>query len=246
MGATRTALVTGASQGIGRAAALALSRAGVRVFGAARRTELIDALSGEAEAAGGHPIASLHWDMRAPGAARALADAALADHAIDILVNAAGASRPVAMDSADAEWEEAMRIGFFAPRELAVALLPGMRAGGWGRIINVTGTSEPQFLSASTPAKAALHIWSKGASLEVAREGVTINCIQPGRIRSEQIMRRYPTPERERALAETLPMRRLGEAEEVAAAILFFASPGASYVSGVVLPVDGSFRRFAY
>lgn len=100
------------------------------MIGAARRTELIDALSGEAEAAGGRLIASLRWDMRAPGAARTLADAALASGTIDILVNAAGASRPVAIDSPDAEWEEAMRIGFFAPRELAVALLPGMRARG--------------------------------------------------------------------------------------------------------------------
>ena len=243
----RTALVTGASQGIGRAAALALARAGVHVIGAARRTELINALSREALAAGGEPIASLRWDMTAPGAARALAAEALAlAGGIDILVNAAGASRPVALDSADAEWEDAMRVGFFAPRELAVALLTGMRARGWGRVINVTGTSEPLFLSASTPAKAALHIWSKGASLEVAREGVTINCLQPGRIRSEQLMRKYPTAEHERAFAETLPMGRLGEAEEVAAAIAFLASPAASYVSGVVLPVDGSFRRFAY
>lgn len=240
----RTALVTGASQGIGRAVALALAGAGVRVFGAARRTELIDALPAPLQ---GLAIASLRWDMSLPGAALTLAEQALAAAgAIDILVNAAGASRPVAIDAPDADWEDAMRVGFSAPRELATALLPGMRARGWGRVINVTGTSEPQFLSASTPAKAALHIWSKGASLETARDGVTINCIQPGRIRSEQLMRKYPTPEHERAFAETLPMGRLGEAEEVAAAVLFLASPAASYVSGVVLPVDGSFRRFAY
>lgn len=244
----RTALVTGASQGIGRASALALAKAGVRVIGAARRTGLINALSAEAVAAGAPPIASLPFDMAVPGAARTLAAAAeaVAGGAINILVNAGGASRPVAMDSPDELWGDAMRIGFLAPRELTHALLPAMRATGWGRVITVTGTSEPQFLSASTPAKAALHVWSKGISLEVARDGVTVNCIQPGRIRSEQLMRKFPTPADERAYADGLPMGRLGEASELAAAVLFLASADAAYISGAVLPVDGSFRRFAF
>ncbi|MDZ4077597.1 MULTISPECIES: SDR family NAD(P)-dependent oxidoreductase [Hydrocarboniphaga] len=244
----RTALVTGASQGIGRAIALALSLAGVRVIGAARRSALIDALSEQAQSAGGRPIDSLGFDMAEPGASRSLAAAAvdLAGGAIDILVNAGGASRPIALQSPDAEWNEAMQIGFFSPRELTHALLPGMCARNWGRVVSITGTSEPQFLSASTPAKAALHAWSKGVSLEVARNGVTLNCIQPGRIRSEQLMRRLPTPDDERRYAEQLPMGRLGEAEELAAAALFLVSSEAAYVSGVVLPVDGSFRRFAF
>lgn len=244
----RTALVTGASQGIGRASALALARSGVRVIGAARRTDMIDALSEEAVAAGGQAIASLPFDMREPGAGAALARAAeqAAGGAIDILVNAGGASRPVALETPDSEWEEAMRVGFFTPRELTHALLPGMRARRWGRVVTVTGTSEPLFLSASTPAKAALHVWSKGVSILVARDGVTLNCVQPGRIRSEQLMRKFPTPEHEREFARALPAGRIGEAEELAAAVLFLASEEASYVSGVVLPVDGSFRRFAY
>lgn len=243
-----TALVTGASQGIGRASALALARAGVQVIGAARRTTLIDALSEESLASGGPPIASLPFDMSVPGASQLLAKEAerLAGGVIDILVNAGGASRPTSLDSPAEEWEDAMRVGFFAPRELTVALLPNMRAKGWGRVITITGTSEPQFLSASTPAKAALHIWSKGVSLEVAREGVTVNCIQPGRIRSEQIMRKFPTPAHEREFAERLPMGRLGEAHELAAAVLFLASSQAAYISGAILPVDGSFRRFAF
>lgn len=244
----RSALVTGASQGIGRASALALAKAGIRVIGAARRIELIEALSAEAVAAGGAPIEMLPYDMAEPGAARDLASRAeeRIGGAIDILVNAAGASRPITIDAPDALWDEALRIGYQAPRELTHALLPGMRAGGWGRVITITGTSEPQFLSASTPAKAALHIWSKGISLEVARDGVTVNCIQPGRIRSEQIMRKFPTAKDERAYAQQLPMGRLGEPEELAAAVMFLASEEASYISGIVLPVDGSFRRFAY
>lgn len=111
----RTALVTGASQGIGRAIALSLSLAGVRVIGAARRSALIDALSEQAQSAGGRPIDSLGFDMAEPGASRSLAAAAvdLAGGAIDILVNAGGASRPIALQSPDAEWNEAMQIGFF-------------------------------------------------------------------------------------------------------------------------------------
>ncbi|AUW56999.1 3-oxoacyl-ACP reductase [Sphingobium sp. SCG-1] len=244
----RTALVTGASQGIGRASALALARSGVRVIGAARRTEMIDALSEESIASGGQPIVSLSFDMSLTGTSRLLATQAehLAGGAIDILVNAAGASRPIALESPDEEWRDAMQIGFFAARELTHALLPKMRMKGWGRVITITGTSEPQFLSASTPAKAALHVWSKGVSLEVAQDGVTMNCIQPGRIRSEQLMRKFPTPDHEKEYAKNLPMGRLGEAEELAAAVLFLASAEAAYISGTVLPVDGSFRRFAF
>lgn len=244
----RTALVTGASQGIGRAAALSLARSGVRVIGAARRTALIDALSEESQAAGGEAIGSVAFDMTDPsGPLRLAADATkLAETPIDILVNAGGGSRPVTLDTPGEEWEAAMRIGFFSPRALTHALLPAMRAQGWGRVVTITGTSEPQFLSAATPAKAALHVWSKGASLEVARDGVTVNCIQPGRIRSEQLMRKFPTPEHEQDYAKALPMGRIGEAEELAAAVVFLASEEASYISGTVLPVDGSFRRFAF
>lgn len=236
--------MTGSSSGIGRACAIALVAAGVRVIGAARRVAPIEALSDETGAA----VTALPFDMAVEGAAEALGQAALsiAPDGIDILVNAGGGSNPVTLDTAASEWEAAMRIGFFTPRALSHVLLPGMRTRGWGRIVTITGTSEPQFLSAATPAKAALHAWSKGVSLAVARDGVTVNCVQPGRIRSEQLSRRLATPEAERAFAETLPMGRLGEADELAAAVAFLASDAASYISGVVLPVDGSFRRFAY
>jgi 3-oxoacyl-[acyl-carrier protein] reductase len=244
----RTALVTGASQGIGRSIAKALAMEGVMVIGAARRTALIEELSAEAQLAGGMPIRAMHVDMMDPGAVSGLARDALdlAPGRLDILVNAAGASRPVPTDAPAQEWEDAMRLGFLAPRALAHDLLPAMQANNWGRIVNITGTSEPRFLSASTPAKAALHVWSKGLSRETARDGVTINCIQPGRIRSEQLKRKLQSPEAENLYAHDIPMGRIGEPEEVAAAVVFLASEAASYVTGIVLPVDGSFRLFAF
>lgn len=151
-------------QGIGRSIAKALAREGVMVIGAARRTALIEELSAEAQLAGGMPIRAMHVDMMDPGAVSGLARDALdlAPGRLDILVNAAGASRPMPTDAPAQEWEDAMRLGFLAPRALAHDLLPAMQANNWGRIVNITGTSEPRFLSASTPAKAALHVWSKG------------------------------------------------------------------------------------
>ena len=102
-------------------------------------------------------------------------------------------------------------------------------------------------LNAAFTAKAAVHVWAKGLSREIATDGVTINSLSPGRIRSEQMLRRYPTPELERAYAEAeIPLQRFGEPEEIAAVAAFLASPMASYVTGTVIPVDGGSSRFAY
>jgi 3-oxoacyl-[acyl-carrier protein] reductase len=162
-------------------------------------------------------------------------------------MNAAGASRPLSFDAGKEEWEEGMVLNFFRIRELTHAVVPGMRKRGWGRIITFTGTSEPRMLNAAFTAKAAVHGWSKGLSREVAAQGITVNCLQPGRIRSEQISRRYPTAESEREYAQAeIPMGRFGEPEEIAALALFLASPLASYVTGTVIPVDGGSSRFAF
>jgi 3-oxoacyl-[acyl-carrier protein] reductase len=244
----RTALVTGASSGIGRAIARKLALNGVRVVGAARRTSLIDDLSREVVALGAPAIESLACDLAVPGSPADLARNALESFGqVDILMNVAGESRPAGVEDPPSRWAEAMTLGFLSHLELTHALLPQMRARRWGRIVSVTGVSEPRFLSASSPAKAALHMWSKAVSREVAGDGVTMNCIQPGRIRSEQIARRYPTPELERAYAEKeIPMKRLGEADELATAAAFLASDEASYVTGIVMPVDGGFKYYAY
>jgi 3-oxoacyl-[acyl-carrier protein] reductase len=122
-----------------------------------------------------------------------------------------------------------------------------MRDNQFGRIVNLTGTSEPPGFNAAAPAKAAIHAWSKGFSREFARFGITINCIQPGRIRSEQIDRKYPTEESRREFSSReIPAQRFGEPEELANLAVFLASPRASYITGTVIPVDGGMSRFAF
>jgi 3-oxoacyl-[acyl-carrier protein] reductase len=166
---------------------------------------------------------------------------------VDILMNAAGQSRPLPFDASKDQWEEGMVLNFFRIRELTHAIVPSMREQKWGRVVTFTGTSEPRMLNAAFTAKAAVHVWSKGLSREVAADGITINCLQPGRIRSEQIKRRYPTLESELEYSRAeIPVGRFGEPEEIAAVAIFLASPLASYVTGTVIPVDGGSSRFAF
>jgi len=244
----RTALVTGASQGIGRATARMLAQAGATVVGVARRVELVQEVASKVNAEGRGKLIPLAADFYEPDAPeRVAAQAEQLLGRVDILMNAAGASRPVPFDADKAAWEEGMMLNFFRIRELTHAVVPGMRKHGWGRIVTFTGTSEPRMLNAAFAAKAAVHVWSKGLSREVAADGVTLNCLQPGRIHSEQIKKRYPTLESEREYAQAeIPMLRFGEPEEIAAVAMFLASPLASYVTGTVIPVDGGSSRFAF
>lgn len=243
----RTALVTGASSGIGRAIARRLALEGATVLGVARRGEFIDELAREVRGEGGD-ILSLGCDLAEPGAPSELARLAVERLGrVDVLMNVAGSSRPVTLEDPLSVWTSAMGLGFFAHLELTHALLPGMRSRRWGRVVTITGSSEPRFLSAATPPKAALHIWSKGVSREVAADGVTMNCIQPGKIHSAQIARKFPTPEIQADYAaREIPMKRIGEGDELASAAAFLASDQASYITGTVMPVDGGFRYFAY
>src|SRR3984885_13386483 len=246
--AGRTALVTGASQGIGRTTACMLAAAGVKVVAVARRVALLEQLSSECKSGGAGeiiPLAADFYDEDAPERVAAEAERLLGH--VDILMNAAGQSRPVPFEAGRDQWEEGMVLNFYRIRELTHAVVPGMRRQKWGRIVTFTGTSEPRMLNAAFTAKAAVHIWSKGLSREVAADGVTVNCLQPGRIRSEQIKRRYPTLESELEYSRAeIPVGRFGEPEEIAALAIFLASPLASYVTGPVIPVDGGSSRFAF
>jgi len=244
----KTALVTGASMGIGRAIAKGLAAEGVKVCIAARRKSLLEELAQEIAAAGGPQPAVIEFDVMPEGAPSRLARAALdALGHVDILVNSAGGSKPpLPIDAPEAQWEEAMTLNFTRIRQLTHVLLPGMIGKKWGRVINISGKSEPERMIAAHPAKAAIHAWSKGLSREVGRYGITVNCIPPGRIMSEQIRRKYSPEFRAKQSAAEIPVGRYGEPEDLAALAVFLASPIACYITGAVLPVDGGLRRYAF
>ena len=243
---TKSALVTGASIGIGRAIARGLAREGVRVVAVARRKDLLDTLAQEAKAQGGVVIPVVQ-DITQDGAAQELAAKATAELGqIDILVNNAGGSRPLPVDAPDSAWDEAIALNFTSYRKLAHAVLPQMVERRWGRIINITGKSEPEGLNAAFAAKAAVHAWAKGLSREIGKHGITINCIPPGRIMSEQIRRNYPEDYRKRFAEEEIPVGFWGEPEDLAALAVFLASPVARYITGTVIPVDGGLRRYQF
>ena len=244
----KTALVTGASQGIGRTTARLLALEGVTVVGVARRKDLVEELAGEVTDLNGGKIIALQGDFSIDGEAERVAtEATRLLGQVDILINAAGGSRPVPFDASKDEWLEGMTLNFFRIRELTHAIVPGMQARNWGRIVTFTGTSEPRMLNAAFTAKAAVHVWAKALSREVAPNGVTVNCLQPGRIRTEQIQKRYPTLESELEYSrQEIPVGRFGTTEEIAAVALFLSSSLASYVTGTVIPVDGGSSRFAF
>ncbi|MBX6318182.1 SDR family oxidoreductase [Pigmentiphaga sp.] len=244
----RTAVVTGASQGIGKAIAMGLAMEGVRVALVARRRPLLEALAQDIMAAGGPAPLVVEADLYREDSIELIEQSARAAFGhIDILVNAGGGSRPLDFDAGPDKWMEGMTLNFFRLRELTHAIIPGMRSQKWGRVINITGTSEPKILNAAFSAKAAVHVWAKGLSRLVAADNVTVNCLQPGRIHSEQMKARYPTVESELEFArQEIPAGRFGEAEELANLAVFLCSPRASYVTGTVIPVDGGMSRFAF
>jgi 3-oxoacyl-[acyl-carrier protein] reductase len=215
---------------------------------AARRRRLLEELSGEIVAAGGAAPPIVEIDIMPEGAPERLARAALDKLGeVNILINSAGGSRPaVGIDAPEEEWSDVMTLNFVRVRQLTHALLPGMIEKGWGRIVNISGKSEPESLVTANPAKAAIHAWSKGLSRKVGSHGVTVNCIPPGRIMSEQIRRKYSEQYRAEQSATEIPVGRYGEPEELACLAVFLASPIARYITGAVMPVDGGLRRYAF
>jgi 3-oxoacyl-[acyl-carrier protein] reductase len=242
----RAALVTGASSGIGRAIAKGLAREGACIAVSGRREPELATLAEEIRAAGGTaPVVVIHDAMR-DDYVDALVRAVAPLGPLEVLVNNAGGSRAFGMEATEEQWHEALTLNFTRHRQLTHRLLPQMIGKRWGRVINITGKSEPEGLNGAFCAKAALTAWSKGLSREVGRHGITVNCIPPGRIMSDQIRRNYTPEYREWQSQHEIPMGRYGEPEELADLALFLASPRAGYITGAVYPVDGGLRRYQY
>ena len=202
----KTCLVTGASRGIGRGIAKVLAAEGCRVAVVARRGALLEELASEIVAAGGTRPLIVAADLTADGAMERIRYRVLEAFGggLDVLVNNAGSSRPVPWNATEDQWHEGMQLNFELVRRLTNQFIPTMRAQRFGRIINITGANEPPGVNIASVAKAALHNWAKGLSRELAQDGITINCLPPGRINSEQILERlHPTPKRTAARSST-------------------------------------------
>jgi 3-oxoacyl-[acyl-carrier protein] reductase len=244
----KVAIVTGASAGIGRSITQLLAQEGVSVIGVARREEALVELQAEVSSHGGRvvPFAADITATETPTRLREFVEAELGT--LDILVNNAGDSRPTDIYGDDELWHESLFLNFDAARRVTQGVLPLMIEKGSGRILNVTANSEPPAMNAGSPPKAAMHNWSKMLSRAVGPHGITVNCIAPGKIMSEQIANRlYPTEEsRQKFARENIPLGRFGEPEDLAHLAVFLASALGHYITGQVIDVDGGVSRFAY
>src|SRR4051812_9866673 len=220
--AGRHAFVTGASSGIGRSTALALAAEGARLSLAGRDETALAATRDMVVARGASVLRIVTADLARPEGIEAAAGAiARAEPPVEVLVNNAGGGRPYRLEAPlEAEaWDEAIGLNFTAARRLAEGALPAMRRARWGRIITITGSLALKRMNAATPAKAAVASWSRALSIQVAAEGITVNCIAPGRISTAQTLDRlFPTDEiRRREIELNVPAGRFGEPEEIAA-----------------------------
>ncbi|WP_155356144.1 SDR family NAD(P)-dependent oxidoreductase [Acrocarpospora macrocephala] len=243
--AGRRALVTGASAGIGRATARLLAAEGAQVVLVARRLDALETLAAEIEAEGRPRPLCLAADLTDPDAPERLRDQ-VNDRLgrLDILINNAGRAEPAGATLDEALWRSQFELNFHAKRRLAEEFLPLLAAGGQGRVVNLVGILEPFGVSAAQSAIAACVLWSKGFSRTVADRRVTMNCVAPGRIDSEQIRAHFPTRAAQEEFARQLiPARRFGTPEEAAALIVFLASGPARYITGETFTVDGGMHR---
>jgi 3-oxoacyl-[acyl-carrier protein] reductase len=240
--AGRVALVTGASSGIGRACALALADAGAAVaLGFSANQAGADEVAALIRERGGR-AAILGADLADPSAAAVLVDGTLRDlGAIDIVVNNAGITRDnLAVRITDADWDAVLAIDLSAAFRVCRAALKPMLRRREGRIVNISSvagvTGNPGQANYSA-AKAGLIGLTKALCREVGSRGITVNAVAPGFIATD--MTAELGADALAAVAASVPLRRLGTAEEVAAAVRFLALPEAAYITGHVLHVDG-------
>ena len=237
----KTALVTGASQGIGRAVALALAAQGAHVLLAARNAEKLASVSGEIAAAGGSAEA-LTLDIGNEASIRDAAKAVLGAHdGISIVVNNAGITRDgLMMRMKRVDWDEVLNTNLTGAFLLTQALLPAMVKARWGRIVNISSVvgqtgQAGQVNYASS--KAALLGLTKSLAREVASRAITVNAVAPGYI--DTAMTGVLTAEQKAAMLHVVPLGRPGTEEEVAHAVSFLCSPEAAYITGHTLDVNG-------
>ncbi|MFO1237675.1 MAG: 3-oxoacyl-[acyl-carrier-protein] reductase [Alphaproteobacteria bacterium] len=234
----KTALVTGATGGIGLAIAKALHGQGATVALSGRRIEQLEALKAElgerAEIFPADLADAASVDALVPAVEKGLGG-------LDILVNNAGITRDnLFMRMKDAEWDDILRINLTGAFRLARASLRGMMKKRWGRIVSITsvvGVTGNPGQGNYAAAKAGLIGMSKSLAAEVASRNITVNCVAPGFIATP--MTGALTDEQKAQIAARIPAGRMGTPEEIAAAVVYLASEEAAYVTGATIHVNG-------
>jgi NAD(P)-dependent dehydrogenase (short-subunit alcohol dehydrogenase family) len=255
--AGKVALITGASKGIGAAAAQRLAAEGASLMLVARSRDKLDALAAEIAHNYHVPVKSWAGDLSQDESAATAADAAMNAYGrIDIFAASAGASQGgIFWEMPDRVWEDSFTLKFMATIRMMKAVIPHMRSQNYGRIVLVVGNTgrqpQPRLLPGAA-ANAALLAVIKGLADEVAKDGIVINAVNPGPTRTERwsglmeaaaISRGISAAAVEAEYVRDIPMGRLGEPDEIARLITFLASDAAGNMTGTSVTADGGWTR---
>ena len=249
----KVALVTAASQGIGKASAWALAREGATVASCARERETTAATAAQIAEATGAEVRPFVADLSdAESIADLVAEVLRAFGTVHVLVNNAGGPPPGGFATlSDDDWQRAFDLTLMSAVRVTRAVLPTMRAQRWGRIINLASYSVKQPIPdilLSNSLRLGVVGWAKSIAAPLAAANILVNTVATGWARSERVAQMLasraassgrPTAEAEAAITSQIPLGRMARVEEIADVVAFLASERASYITGTVLPVDG-------
>jgi 3-oxoacyl-[acyl-carrier protein] reductase len=248
----KTALVGGASQGIGKAVCHELALLGANVIALSRREEKLQQVVSELVANESQSHSYIACDVANTQQLQAQLSHHLKQHPIEVVVNNTAGPKPgLIKDAEQLQFEQALHNHLLVNRMLFELVYPGMVKNNYGRIINITSTSVKvpiPSLGVSNTVRAAVAAWAKTLSLEVAHEGITVNTVLPGFTATERLDNLINQKAQDSGksvqevsiqMQQSVPAKRFASPEEIASAVAFLASPAASYINGVALAVDG-------
>jgi NAD(P)-dependent dehydrogenase (short-subunit alcohol dehydrogenase family) len=240
----KVALVTGGSRGIGRAIALGFARAGAQVVVASRKQAGVDAVAAEIRDLGATALA-VAANVGDKGAVESLLQNALAAFGrIDVLVNNAATNPHFGplLEATPAQWDKIMQVNLRGAFLLCQQVVPGMRQRHSGSIINIAsieGLRPSKGIGIYSVSKAALILLTQALAQELGPDGIRVNALAPGLVRTDLSAALWQAPAVAEAVAARTPLRRLGEPEDIVGAALFLASSASAYINGAVITVDG-------